>query len=106
MNSLHVKKGDMVMINSGSDKGKKGKVLEVLPKDNKVVVEGVNIRTKHTKPRKAGEPGGIIKAEVAFHASKANVLCSKCGKGVRTKVDVKKDGTKVRVCAKCGEEIK
>ena len=106
MNNLHVKKGDTVMINSGADKGKKGKVLQVLPKDNKIVVEGVNVRTKHTKPRKAGEPGGIIKAEVAFNASKANVLCSKCGKGVRTKVSVKKDGTKVRVCAKCGEEIK
>ena len=106
MNSLHVKKGDIVMINSGSDKGKKGKVLEVLPKDNKVVVEGVNIRTKHTKPRKAGEPGGIVKVEGAINASKANVFCSKCGKGVRTKVEIKKDGTKVRVCAKCGEEIK
>ena len=106
MNNLHVKKGDTVMINSGADKGKKGKVLQVLPKDNKIVVEGVNVRTKHTKPRKAGEPGGLIKAEVAFNASKANVLCSKCGKGVRTKVSVKKDGTKVRVCAKCGEEIK
>ena len=106
MNNLHVKKGDTVMINSGADKGKKGKVLQVLPKDNKIVVEGVNVRTKHTKPRKAGEPGGLIKSEVAFHASKANVLCSKCGKGVRTKVDIKKDGTKVRVCAKCGEEIK
>lgn len=106
MNSLHVKKGDTVMINSGSDKGKKGKVLEVLPKDEKIVVEGVNIRTKHTKPRKAGEAGGIIKAEVAIHASKANVFCNKCGKGVRTKVNVNKDGTKVRVCAKCGEEIK
>ena len=106
MNSLHVKKGDTVMINSGSDKGKKGKVLEVLPKDGKIVVEGVNIRTKHTKPRKAGEAGGLMKAEVAFNASKANVFCNKCGKGVRTKVDIKKDGTKSRVCAKCGEEIK
>ena len=106
MNNLHVKKGDTVMINSGSDKGKKGKVLEVLPKDNKIVVEGVNVRTKHTKPRRAGEAGGIVKVEGAIHASKANVLCSKCGKGVRTKVEIKKDGTKIRVCAKCGEEIK
>ena len=74
--------------------------------DEKVVVEGVNVRTKHTKPRKAGEPGGLIKAECAIHASKANVFCPKCGKGVRTKVEIKKDGTKVRVCAKCNEEIK
>lgn len=106
MNNLHVKKGDTVMVNSGADKGKKGKVLSVLPKDNKIVVEGVNVRAKHTKPRKAGEPGGIVKAEVAFNASKANVFCAKCGKGVRTKVETKKDGTKARVCAKCGEEIK
>ena len=106
MNNLHVKKGDTVMINSGADKGKKGKVLEVNPKDNKVVVEGVNVRSKHTKPRRAGEAGGIIKAEVAINASKANPVCAKCGKGTRVKISVKKDGTKVRVCAKCGEEIK
>ena len=106
MNNLHIKKGDTVMINSGADKGKKGKVLEVLPKDNKVVVEGVNVRSKHTKPKTAGEPGGILKSEVAINASKANLFCSKCGKGVRTRVEVKKDGTKVRVCSKCGSEIK
>lgn len=106
MNNLHIKKGDTVMINSGIDKGKKGKVLEVLPKDNKVVVEGVNIRSKHTKPKAAGEPGGILKSEVAINASKANLYCSKCGKGVRTKLGIKKDGTKVRVCSKCGSEIK
>ena len=106
MNNLHVRKGDMVMINSGSDKGKKGKVLQVLPKDNKIVVEGVNIKTKHTKPRRAGEPGGIIKVEGAINASNANVLCSKCGKGVRTRTEINKDGAKIRVCTKCGEEIK
>ena len=106
MNNLHVKKGDTVVINAGADKGKKGKVLEAFPKENKIVVEGVNVRTKHVKPRKAGEPGGIIKAEVAINASKANPLCSKCGKGVRTKTLVKKDGSKARTCAKCGTEIK
>ncbi len=106
MNNLHIKKGDTVMINSGADKGKKGKVLVVLPKESKIVVEGVNIRSKHTKPKKAGEAGGIMKVEVAINASKANLFCPKCGKGVRTKVEIKKDGTKVRVCSKCGEEIK
>ena len=106
MNNLHIKKGDTVMVNSGIDKGKKGKVLAVNPKDNKVVVEGVNVRTKATKPRKQGEAGGLIKAEVAINASKANPYCSKCGKGVRIKMNIKKDGTKVRTCAKCGEEIK
>ncbi|MBQ9279631.1 MAG: 50S ribosomal protein L24 [Clostridia bacterium] len=106
MSSMHVKKGDTVVVNSGSDKGKKGKVLVAYPKTNKVLVEGVNVRSKHTKPKKAGEAGGIVKSEVAINASKVNVLCSKCGKGVRTKIEIAKDGTKTRVCAKCGAEIK
>lgn len=106
MNSIHVKKGDTVMVNSGADKGKKGKVLKSMPAENKVVVEGVNVRTKHVKPRKQGEAGGIIKAEVAINASKVNVYCDKCKKGVRVKHAEKKDGTKIRVCAKCGTEIK
>ena len=106
MNNLHIKKGDTVMINSVVDKGKKGKVLGVNPKDNKIIVEGVNVRSKHTKPKKAGEAGGIIKAEVPFYASKANPFCTKCEKGTRVKIEVKKDGSKVRVCSKCGEEIK
>ena len=106
MNNLRIKKGDTVMVNSGVDKGKKGKILESLPKDNKVVVEGVNVRTKHKKPRKAGEAGGLVKVEVGIDASKINLYCDKCKKGVRAKVTVKKDGSKVRVCAKCGEELK
>lgn len=106
MSSMHVKKGDVVVVNSGADKGKKGKILLASPKENKVVVEGVNIRTKHTKPRKAGEAGGLVKKEVAINASKVNVYCPKCQAGRRTKAEIKKDGTKVRVCAKCGEEIK
>ena len=105
MSSMHVKKGDVVVVNSGDDAGKKGKVLEAMPKDNKVVVEGVNIRTKHTKPRKAGEAGGIVKAEGAINASKVNLYCSKCQAGRRVKTEIK-NGTKVRVCAKCGQEIK
>lgn len=103
---MHVKKDDTVIVNSGADKGKKGKVLRVAPADNKVVVEGVNVRSKHVKPRKQGEAGGIIKAEVAIPASKVNVYCDKCKKGVRIRHEEKKDGTKVRVCAKCGAEIK
>ena len=106
MSSMHVKKGDTVVVNSGGDKGKKGKVLIAYPKTNKVLVEGVNVRSKHTKPKKAGEAGGIVKAEVAINASKVNLFCSKCGKGVRTRVEIAKDGTKKRVCSKCGAEIK
>ena len=103
---MNIKKGDTVQIISGEDKGKKGKVLVANPSENTILVEGVNVRTKHTKPKRAGEPGGLIKAEVAINASKANPFCSKCGKGVRTKTLVNKDGSKVRACAKCGTEIK
>lgn len=106
MNNIHVKKGDTVMVNSGADKGKKGKVLQAMPADNKVVVEGVNVRTKHVKPKKQGEAGGIVKSEVAINASKVNVYCEKCKQGVRIKHETKKDGTKVRICAKCGTELK
>lgn len=106
MNNMHVKKGDVVVVNSGADAGKKGKVLEAMPKDNKVVVEGVNVRTKHVKPRKVGEAGGLVKVELAINASKVNLYCSKCNAPVRAKKEIKKDGTKVRVCAKCGTEFK
>ena len=70
MNKVHVKTGDTVVILSGKDKGKKGKVLEVSPKEGKVIVEGLNIATKHVKPRRQGEQGGIVEAEAAMYASK------------------------------------
>jgi len=105
MNNMHVKKGDTVMVNSGNDKGVKGEVLKAMPKDNKVVVKGVNVRKKHMKPRKQGEAGGIIESEVAINASKVNLYCSKCGKGVRIRYEDKKDGKKVRVCSHCGKEL-
>ena len=106
MSNMHVKKGDVVVVNSGADKGKKGKVLEAMPQDNKVVVEGVNVRTKHVKPRRVGETGGLVKGELAINASKVNLYCSKCNAQARAKKEIKKDGTKVRVCAKCGTEFK
>ena len=96
---------DTVIVNSGVDAGKKGKILKVLRADNKVVVQGVNIRTKHTKPRKQGETGGIVKVESPIHISKVNYYCDKCGKGVKLGVQVK-DGKKIRVCRKCNTEIK
>ena len=101
---LAVKTGDTVVVNSGDDKGKKGKVLEVSKAEGKVIVEGVNIVTKHVKPRRQGEEGGLIKTEGAFYASKVNVYCAKCDKGVRVSHKVVGD-KKIRVCAKCGEEL-
>ena len=101
---MNIKTGDTVIVLSGDDKGVKGKVIAVSPKEDKVIVEKVNVIHKHVKPRRQGEAGGIIDAEGAIYASKVALYCSKCGKGVRVKVkDV--DGKKVRVCAKCGQEL-
>lgn len=104
MNTLHVKTGDTVMIMSGKDKGQTGKVLQVSPKEGKVIVEGRNMVTKHVKPRRQGEQGGIVKAEGALYACKVQVVCPKCGKP--TRVGVKVEGDKhIRVCRKCGGEL-
>ena len=104
MEKLHVKKGDTVVVVSGDDKGRKGEVLEVSPKEGKVIVKGINIVTRHVKPRKQGEQGGIVKVEGAMYASKVQLYCAKCDKGVRVKHVVDGD-TKVRVCAKCGAKL-
>ncbi len=103
MASMHVKKDDHVVVISGKDKGKKGKVLIALPKEHKVVVEKVNMLTKHTRPRKQGQTGGIIHQEGAIPASKVMLVCQKCNKASRIAYKVLKNGTKVRVCKKCGE---
>ena len=101
---MEIKRDDTVIVLSGDDKGVKGKVIAVSPKEGKVLVEGVNIIHKHVKPRKQGETGGIIDAEGAIYASKVALYCKKCDKGVRVKHTVV-DGKKVRVCAKCGQEL-
>ena len=100
---VKLKKDDMVVVQNGTDKGKKGKVLQVLRKDNKVVVQGVNVRTKHVKAKKQGQESGIIKREKPIHASKANYYCEKCEKGVRLGIKVETDGKKTRFCKKCNE---
>ncbi len=107
MNKVHVKTGDTVVILSGKDKGKQGKVLQVSPKEGKVIIEGLNLVTKHVKPRRQGEAGGIVKAEGAIYASKVQLVCPKCGKTTRIAHKILEDGTKVRVCKNegCGEEI-
>ena len=104
MNKLHIKKDDTVIVISGDDKGKKGKVLAVSPEEGKVIVSGAHIVSKHTKARRQGEVAQIIKTEGAIYASKVQLYCPKCDKGVRSKVVVEGD-TKVRVCAKCGAKI-
>ena len=105
MNSLRIKKGDKVVVLSGREKGKEGKVLVTDAKSGKVVVEGINIVQRHTKPRKQGQEGGILKKEAPLYASKVMRVCPKCGKPTRAAVKLLDDGTKVRVCKKCGETI-
>ncbi len=105
MNKVHVKTGDTVVVLSGKDKGKQGKVLQVSPKEGKVIVEGLNVVTKHVKPRRQGEQGGIVEAEAAMYASKVQLVCPKCGKATRIAHKILDDGSKVRVCKSCEEEI-
>jgi len=102
---FHVKRDDNVIVVSGDDKGVRGKVVAVAPKEGKLMVEGVNIVTKHVKPKRRGEPGGIIKAEGAIYACKVQLYCAKCSKGVRIRNKKDGDGKTVRICAKCGEEL-
>ena len=101
----HIKKEDKVIVIAGNDKGKKGKVLSVDHEAGRVIVEGVNIATKHRKPRRQGEQGGIIKQEAALNMSNVMHICKKCGKATRIGYTVLKDGSKVRVCKKCNENF-
>ena len=104
---MNIKKGDTVKVISGKSKGKKGKVLQVAPKEDKIMVEGCNMVTKHVKPKKQGQQGGIIKTESAMYSCKAMIVCPKCNKATRIGHQILSDGTKVRVCknAKCRETI-
>lgn len=102
---MKLKKGDTVKVLSGNYKGKTGEILSVLPKENKIVVKDVNVKSKATKPRKAGETGGIIKKEFPMEASNVSVVCPKCGKATRIGYKVEGD-KKVRVCKSCGAELK
>ena len=108
MAKLHVKADDTVVVISGDSKGTRGKVIAAAPAEGKVIVAGANIVSKHTKARKQGENSQIVKTEGAIYASKVQLVCPKCDKGVRTKVGYKTEGDKkikIRVCAKCGAEI-
>jgi len=103
-NVTRIRRDDEVIVVSGDDKGKRGKVIEVAPKEGKLLVSGINIVSKHVKPRRQGEPGGIIKTEGPIYACKVMPYCSRCGKGVRVKREIS-DKKRVNICAKCGEEL-
>ena len=101
---MNVKKNDTVVVLSGKDKGKQGKVLSVDPKGGKVIVEKVNLASKHQKPRQQGQEGGIIQKETPIYACKVMRVCPKCDKPTRAASKIT-DGKKVRVCKRCGAEI-
>ena len=105
MNTISIKKDDLVVVLSGKDKGKQGKVLSVIPSESKVVVEGVNVATKHKKATSQTEQGGIVKKEAPLYACKVQRVCPKCNKPTRPAHKLLADGKKVRVCKKCGAEI-
>ena len=102
---LHVKAKDQVIVIAGKDKGKKGVITAAFPKTGKVIVEGVNLVTKHQKPRGQGMPGGIVHKEAVIDASNVMLVCQKCGKPARYGWKVNADGTKTRICKKCHEQI-
>ncbi len=104
INKMNVKKGDTVQVITGKDKGQTGKVITVLPKEGKVVVEKVNMVSRHVKARKQGDESGIIQKEAPLYASKVMLFCPKCNRGVRSGRKMNGD-KKVRVCKRCGAEI-
>lgn len=105
MNKIHVKTGDTVVVLSGKDKGKKGEVMHVMPDDRKVIVKGVSVASRHKKPRKQGETGGILQQETPIYASKVQLVCPKCGQNAKTGYKFLDNGTKVKYCKKCNEMI-
>ena len=105
MKKLHIKKGDMVIVNSGEDKGKTGKVIQVLVEKDRAIVEGVNMVSKSTKPNAKNPQGGIVKQEASIHVSNLNLIDPKSGKATRIGRKFNADGKKVRYAKKSGEEI-
>ena len=101
----YLKIDDQVEIIAGKDKGRVGKITRVLPNEDKAIVESLNMVKRHTKPNQANQQGGIIEKEAPIHVSNLMLVCSKCAKPVRIKMNVLEDGTKVRVCKKCEEAI-
>ena len=101
---MKIKKGDTILVISGKDRGRKGKIIEVLPKEGRIAVEGVNLVKKHIRPKKSGEKGKIVSLPALFSVSKAKIICPKCGEACR--IGYKIEGEKkYRICKKCNQEI-
>ena len=99
---MKLRKGDIIKIISGNDKGKQGKILAVFPRMGKLVVEGINIKKKHMRPRTQGKKGELVRIPAPFQASRAMLLCPKCGKAARILYRRSDSGSKSRICKKCG----
>ena len=102
---MHVRKGDTVVVLSGKDAGKQGKIVRTLPREGKVVIEGVNMIKKHMRPTQKVMQGGIINQEAPIFSAKVMLLCSRCNKPTRSKARELADGTVVRACRQCGEVL-
>ena len=102
---MHVRKGDTVVVITGKDAGKKGKIIDVDATHGRVFVDKVNLVSRHTKPTQAAPQGGIIKKEAAKNISILMIFCDKCGKGVRIRKQIDSNGNKSRVCAVCGANL-
>jgi len=102
---VNFKKGDQVIVISGDDQGKKGKIVSIFPKKMQVIIEGINFVKRHSKPTQKVPQGGIIKKEGAIHISNIKLICNKCNKPTKIKRDNTKEGKRVRMCKECGEII-
>jgi len=105
INKVNFKKGDNVLVISGDDKGKSGKIVSIFPEKMRVIIEGVNFLKKHNKPSQKVPQGGVIKKEGTLHISNIKLICNKCNKPTNIKRERTKEGKRVRVCKKCGEII-
>lgn len=102
---MKIKKGDQVKIISGNDKGKQAKVLSVLPREGKIIVDGVNIKKKHVKPREQGKKGELVRMPVSFSVSRAMLVCPKCGRPTRVGIKRNDIGGRSRICRKCKGDL-
>ncbi|GMB10709.1 MAG: 50S ribosomal protein L24 [Candidatus Improbicoccus devescovinae] len=103
---VHVRTGDLVVVKCGKDRGKRGKVLAVSPKEAKLIVSKINMVSKHVKPKRAGDEAGIVKVESALYSCKVQLVCPSCDQATRIAHKFIENGVKKRVCKKCGELIK
>lgn len=103
--ALHIRKNDSVMVIAGRERGKTGKVLKVMPKENRALIERVNLVKRHARPRGPQQPGGILEKEAPIHLSNLMVMCDKCNAPVRVGRKILGDGSKARICRRCGEAL-